>query len=67
MIKVLHFVEGKDYGGTETWLMHVRRRIGRTKYQFDFRYAKSALGTYASEIESLGGRMVACPLNKANQ
>jgi glycosyltransferase involved in cell wall biosynthesis len=53
-----------DYGGIETWLMQVLRRIDRTKFQLDFCYTGSKPGAYAPEIESLGGRMVACPLNR---
>ena len=65
-IKVLHFVGCMDYGGVETWLMHVWRQIDRTKFQFDFCYTEPTPGAYAPEIESLGGRMVACPLEKSN-
>jgi len=66
MIKVLQFVGSMDYGGVETWLMHVWRHIDRTKFQFDFCFTKPQPGAYAPEIESLGGRMVACRLNQRN-
>jgi glycosyltransferase involved in cell wall biosynthesis len=55
-----------DYGGVETWLMHVWRHIDRTKFQFDFCYTKPQPGAYAPQIEALGGRMVACRLNQRN-
>jgi len=66
MIKVLQFVGCMDYGGVETWLMHVWRHIDRTKFQFDFCYTKPQPGAYAPQIEALGGRMVACRLNQRN-
>jgi len=66
MIKVLQFVGCMDYGGIETWLMHVWRHIDRTKFQFDFCYTKPQPGAYAPEIQALGGRMVACRLNQRN-
>lgn len=65
-IRVLQFVGDMDYGGIETWLMHVWRHIDRTKFQFDFCYTEPTPGAYAPEIELLGGRMVACPLDKRN-
>lgn len=65
-IRVLEFVGAMDYGGVETWLMHVWRHIDRTKFQFDFCYTKPDPGAFAPEIEALGGRMVACPLEKSN-
>lgn len=64
MIKVLQFVGCMDYGGIETWLMHFLRRIDRTEFQLDFCYTKPDPGAYAPEIEALGGRMAACPLNR---
>ena len=66
MIKVLQFVGSMDYGGVETWLMHVWRHIDRTKFQFDFCFTKPQPGAYAPQIEALGGRMVACRLNQRN-
>jgi len=65
-IRVLQFVAAMDYGGIETWLMHVWRHIDRAKFQFDFCHTKSTPGAYGPEIEALGGRMVACPLEKTN-
>jgi len=65
-IKVLQFVGAMDYGGIETWLMHFLRRIDRTEFQLDFCYTHSSPGAYGPEIESLGGRMVACPLHRKN-
>jgi len=65
-IRVLHIVGFMGYGGIETWLMHVWRHIDRAKFQFDFCYTGPTPGAYAPEIESLGGRMVACPLKKSD-
>ena len=65
-VRVLHIIGAMDYGGIETWLMHVLRHINRTKFQFDFCYTKPEPGAYALEIEALGGRMVACLLKKSN-
>jgi len=65
-VKVLQVIGSMDYGGVETWLMHVWRHIDRTKFQFDFCYTKPQPGAYAPEIEGLGGRMVACRLNQRN-
>jgi glycosyltransferase involved in cell wall biosynthesis len=65
MIKVLHFVAGMDYGGIESWLMHVLRHIDRKAFQMDFCTTAPEPGAYAPEIESLGGKIVPCPLSKS--
>jgi glycosyltransferase involved in cell wall biosynthesis len=65
-IKVLHLLGSMDFGGVETWLMHLLRHIDRTKFQFDFCFTKPEPGAYVPEIDALGGRMVACRLERRN-
>lgn len=60
-LRVLQVVGSMDTGGRETWLMHVLRRIDRSRYAFDFLTHTDRACFYDSEIWSLGGRLLACP------
>lgn len=57
MIRVLHVVSNMDYGGVETLIMNVYRRIDREKVQFDFMVNGYENCDYAREIKKLGGRI----------
>ena len=57
MIRVLHVVTTMDYGGVETLLMSVYRKIDRDRIQFDFLCHNRLESAFQDEIRSLGGRM----------
>lgn len=59
-IRILHIVGGMDTGGVETWLMHVLRRIDRSRYKFDFLVHADRPCFYDDEIRSLGCRIIPC-------
>ena len=60
-IRVLHVVTTMDYGGVETLLMSIYRRIDREKIQFDFLCLNTCDNLFSEEIRRLGGRMYAVP------
>lgn len=59
-LRVLHVVGGLQAGGTETWLLHVLRRVDRTVLQMEFVVHGDASGYYEQEIRSLGSRVHRC-------
>jgi glycosyltransferase involved in cell wall biosynthesis len=50
-----------NYGGVETWLMHVLRHTDRTRFQMDFLVHSTEPGVYDEEIRALGARILVCP------
>lgn len=61
MIRVLQYIGGLGFGGSQAFIMEVYRRIDREKIQFDFVTFPNVSGGYVSEIASLGGRIFECP------
>lgn len=55
--RILHIVTTMDYGGVETLLMTIYRRIDRDKLQFDFLCHNRTESAFSEEIKQLGGRM----------
>lgn len=49
-----------DRGGTETWLMHILRRIDRKVFAMDFLTQTSEPGQFDEEIRDLGSRIIPC-------
>ena len=49
-----------DRGGIENWLMHLLRRIDRSRYRMDFLVRSGQAGFYQDEVERLGSRMIPC-------
>lgn len=67
MTRILNIIGGVGYGGAETFLMNIYRRIDRNQFQFDFIICeKVSDNSYASEIEKLGGRIYCIPSKKEN-
>lgn len=67
MTRILNIIGGVGYGGAETFLMNIYRRIDRDQFQFDFIICeKVSDNSYASEIEKLGGRIYCIPSKKEN-
>jgi glycosyltransferase involved in cell wall biosynthesis len=50
------------YGGIETWLMHVLRKLDRDRIAIDIVTTKAGLGEYAPEAEKLGCKVMPCPV-----
>ena len=50
------------YGGIETWLMHVLRKLDRDRIAIDIVTTKPELGEYAPEAEKLGCKVMPCPV-----
>ena len=59
-IRILHSVGSMNRGGTETWLMHLLRRIDRRRFKMDFLVRTSRPGAYDSEARSLGANVIPC-------
>lgn len=59
-IHILQVVGGMNPGGTETWLMHVLRKIDRERFKIDFLVHTHESCIYDAEIRSLGSRIISC-------
>ncbi len=60
-VRILHVVGGMNYGGVETWLMHVLRNIDRKRFQMDFLVRTTQPCAYDDEIRALGSQIIPCP------
>jgi glycosyltransferase involved in cell wall biosynthesis len=58
-LRVLHVLGAMDYGGIETWLMQVLRRIDPGEFRFDFCCLSGRPGIFSPEIRALGGQLFA--------
>ena len=65
-LRILHVVThmGPSGGGVPIWLMHVMRRIDRSRYQFDFLVHTNETQSFDAEVTALGGRILRCPSPK---
>lgn len=59
-VRVLHVVGGMNYGGVETWLMHVLRHIDRKRFHMDFLVHTDNPCVYDDEIRMLGSDIIPC-------
>lgn len=57
MIRVLHVTTSMDFGGAETFIMNIYRKIDRSRIQFDFLVQSYNEFDYSDEIEKLGGKI----------
>ena len=60
-LRVLHVVGRMDRGGVETWLMHVLRRVDRSRFHFDFLVHTDRAASYDAEICAGGGQIIPLP------
>lgn len=66
-VRILHVLGRLDYGGIESMLMNIYRKIDRSKIQFDFVIHTTEECDYSSEIIQLGGKIYSAPkFNGAN-
>ena len=61
-IKVLQMIASMYMGGSQAMIMNLYRNIDRNKIQFDFVVDHPEYDSYASEIESLGGKVYTMPV-----
>lgn len=61
MIRVLQYIGSLQFGGSQSFIMEVYRKIDREKVQFDFiTFPGETTGNY-DEIIALGGKVFECP------
>lgn len=61
MIRVLHYIGKLEYGGSQSFVMEMYRKINREKIQFSFvTFPDQKVGFY-DEIIDLGGIVYECP------
>ncbi len=61
MIRVLQYIGSLQFGGSQSFIMEVYRKIDRSQVQFDFiTFPGETTGNY-DEIISLGGKVFECP------
>ena len=60
--RVLHIEESMARGGAESWLMSLLRKTDRRILEMDFCALKGEKGDFASEIESLGSKIIPCSI-----
>lgn len=62
--RVLHVLGSLAYGGIETWIMDMKRRLDPKEYQLDVCLLGDKSGEYEDEFRRLGGEIHRCPLGK---
>ena len=60
MVKVLHYIGLLEFGGSQSFVMEIYRKIDKTQLQFDFVTFPNQKGFY-DEIINLGGRIFEAP------
>lgn len=61
MTRVLHYIGSLNFGGSQSFVMELYRKIDRTKVQFDFVVFPDESGGIEDEIIALGGKIFVCP------
>jgi glycosyltransferase involved in cell wall biosynthesis len=59
-IRILHVVGGMGRGGAEMWLMHMLRRMDRSRFQMDFLVHTESPCAFDDEIRGLGSQVYPC-------
>lgn len=60
-MRVLQCIGSLGYGGSQTFIMEVYRKIDREKLQFDFVVFPEKIDGFYHEVKDLGGRVFVCP------
>lgn len=60
-VRILEVVSSMKRAGVETWLMHMLRRIDRSRFHVDFLVHTSAPCDFDEEIRSYGCDIIPCP------
>lgn len=61
MIRILQCIGSLEYGGAQSFIMEVYRKIDRNVFQFDFVTYEGEVKDNVKEIEELGGKIYVCP------
>ncbi len=61
MVRVLHYIGGLGFGGSQMFVMGLYRNIDREKVQFDFVVFENQLEGFQKEIIKMGGKIYKCP------
>lgn len=61
MIRILQCIGSLEFGGAQSFIMEVYRKIDRTAFQFDFVVFEGEVKDNSEEIRALGGRIYECP------
>jgi glycosyltransferase involved in cell wall biosynthesis len=61
MVRVLHYIGSLQFGGSQSFVVELYRKIDRRELQFDFVVYPGETGGLYHEIISLGGRVYECP------
>lgn len=62
MIRILHYIGGLGFGGSQAFVMELYRAIDRNRIQFDFVvFPDQKDKVFYSEILAMGGRVFECP------
>jgi glycosyltransferase involved in cell wall biosynthesis len=59
--RILHVIGAMNFGGIETWLMHVLEHTDRQRFQIDFLVHTDDSAAYDQRILALGSRILRCP------
>ena len=57
MIRILQCIGSLEFGGAQSFIMEVYRKIDRSAFQFDFVVFEGEVKDNSEEIKALGGRM----------
>lgn len=60
-IKILHYIPGFDFGGIESRMLEIFKRIDKSKYQLDFLVLTSLDNYLIDEIKANGGNVYQVP------
>ena len=61
MVRVVHYIGSLEYGGSQSFVMEMYRKIDRDKLQFDFITFPNQKTEIYNEIVKLGGRVYESP------
>ena len=61
MTKILHYIGGVSFGGSQSFVMELYRKMDRSQLQFDFVVFPNEAGGIEDEIKTLGGKIFVCP------
>lgn len=61
VIRVLQCIGSLEFGGAQSFIMEVYRKIDRNAFQFDFVVFEGEVKDNSEEIKALGGRIYECP------
>lgn len=61
MVRVLHYIGLLQFGGSQSFVMEIYRKIDRSKLQFDFVTFPNEKSGFYDEIRNMGGKVFEAP------